>query len=218
MRIALVDDDAFVRGLLVKTLGNEPGIDVAWEVGSGEESLEKFAATPVDVILVDLQMPGMGGTATVEAFQKLDDPPVMVVVSTLSTLDKVQAAFRAGARGYFMKEDNPALIADCLGRALQGELVFSPKCSMVVVEQLKGASTVAPSKMSGESVWEGVLTDRELEIVGLLADSLETKEIARRLGTSIETVKKQVQSLMAKLGVNNRAGAVASAFRAGLLR
>lgn len=218
MRIALVDDDAFVRGLLVKTLGNEPGIDVAWEVGSGEESLEKFAATPVDVILVDLQMPGMGGTATVEAFQKLDDPPVMVVVSTLSTLDKVQAAFRAGARGYFMKEDNPALIADCLGRVLQGELVFSPKCSMVVVEQLKGASTVAPSKMSGESVWEGVLTDRELEIVGLLADSLETKEIARRLGTSIETVKKQVQSLMTKLGVNNRAGAVAAAFRAGLLR
>ena len=117
-----------------------------------------------------------------------------------------------------MKEDNPALIVDCLQRALKGELVFSPKCSKVIVEQLKGASTVPLLRANGESVWEGVLSDRELEIVQFLADSLDTKEIARKLGTSVETVRKQIQSLMSKLGVNNRAGAVAVAFRAGLLR
>ena len=211
MRIALVDDDAFVRRLLARTLGNEPRAEIVWDADSGEAALEQFLANPVDVVLVDLQMPGMSGIATVEAFQKLSNPPV-------TTVDKVQAAFRAGVRGYFMKEDNPALIVDCLQRALKGELVFSPKCSKVIVEQLKGASTVPLLRANGESVWEGVLSDRELEIVQFLADSLDTKEIARKLGTSVETVRKQIQSLMSKLGVNNRAGAVAVAFRAGLLR
>lgn len=218
MRIALVDDDAFVRRLLARTLGNEPRAEIVWDADSGEAALEQFLANPVDVVLVDLQMPGMSGIATVEAFQKLSNPPVTIAVSALTTVDKVQAAFRAGVRGYFMKEDNPALIVDCLQRALKGELVFSPKCSKVIVEQLKGASTVPLLRANGESVWEGVLSDRELEIVQFLADSLDTKEIARKLGTSVETVRKQIQSLMSKLGVNNRAGAVAVAFRAGLLR
>ena len=130
MKIALVDDDAFVRRLLARTLGNEPGAEIVWDADSGEAALEQYSANPVDVVLVDLQMPGMSGIATVEAFQKLSNPPVTIAVSALTTVDKVQAAFRAGVRGYFMKEDNPALIVDCLQPVSYTHLTLPTICSV----------------------------------------------------------------------------------------
>lgn len=217
MRIGLVDDDGMVRQLLVDTLGREPDIEIAWDVDSGEAALECFESDPVEILLLDLQMPGMGGIETVSEFQRLNTPPLIVVVSALTTLDKVQAAFRAGAVGFFMKEDDAGLIAQSLRRALQGELVFSPKCSQVVVARLTGLATeVSEGKERVDP--DGLLSERELQVVRLVAEALENKQIASELNISVATVKKHVQAIMNKLGTENRAGIVSEAFRAGLLQ
>ncbi len=217
MRIGLVDDDGMVRRLLVDTLGREADIDIVWDVDSGEAALEAFKSGPVEILLLDLQMPGMDGIETITEFQRRDEPPLIVVVSALTTLDKVQAAFRAGAVGFFMKEDDAGLIAQSLRRALRGELVFSPKCSQVVVARLTG---LAADAAEGEEYVKshGILSERELQVVRLVAEALENKQIASELDISVATVKKHVQSIMDKLGTDNRAGIVAKAFRAGLLQ
>lgn len=220
MRIGLVDDDGMVRRLLVDTLGREPDIDIVWDVDSGEAALEAFKSGPVEILLLDLQMPGMDGIETITEFQRRDEPPLIVVVSALTTLDKVQAAFRAGAVGFFMKEDDAGLIAQSLRRALRGELVFSPKCSQVVVARLTGLAADAADAAEGEEYVKshGILSERELQVVRLVAEALENKQIASELDISVATVKKHVQSIMNKLGAKNRAGIVAEAFRAGLLQ
>ncbi|EEJ53868.1 response regulator receiver domain protein [Mobiluncus mulieris 28-1] len=217
LRIGLVDDDGMVRRLLVDTLGREADIEIAWDVDSGEAALEAFKSGPVEILLLDLQMPGMDGIETITEFQRRDEPPLIVVVSALTTLDKVQAAFRAGAVGFFMKEDDAGLIAQSLRRALRGELVFSPKCSQVVVARLTG---LAADAAEGEEYVKshGILSERELQVVRLVAEALENKQIASELDISVATVKKHVQSIMDKLGTDNRAGIVAKAFRAGLLQ
>lgn len=217
MRIGLVDDDGMVRRLPVDTLGREADIEIAWDVDSGEAALEAFKSGPVEILLLDLQMPGMDGIETITEFQRRDEPPLIVVVSALTTLDKVQAAFRAGAVGFFMKEDDAGLIAQSLRRALRGELVFSPKCSQVVVARLTG---LAADAAEGEEYVKshGILSERELQVVRLVAEALENKQIASELDISVATVKKHVQSIMDKLGTDNRAGIVAKAFRAGLLQ
>lgn len=217
MRIGLVDDDGMVRRLLVDTLGREADIDIVWDVDSGEAALEAFKSGSVEILLLDLQMPGMDGIETITEFQRRDEPPLIVVVSALTTLDKVQAAFRAGAVGFFMKEDDAGLIAQSLRRALRGELVFSPKCSQVVVARLTG---LAADAAEGEEYVKshGILSERELQVVRLVAEALENKQIASELDISVATVKKHVQSIMDKLGTDNRAGIVAKAFRAGLLQ
>ena len=217
MRIGLVDDDGMVRRLLVDTLGRELDIDIVWDVDSGEAALEAFKFGPVEILLLDLQMPGMDGIETITEFQRRDEPPLIVVVSALTSLDKVRAAFRAGAVGFFMKEDDAGLIAQSLRRALRGELVFSPKCSQVVVARLTGlAADVAEGEEDVKS--HGILSERELQVVRLVAEALGNKQIASELDISVATVKKHVQSIMDKLGTDNRAGIVAEAFRAGLLQ
>ncbi|WP_278971722.1 response regulator [Mobiluncus mulieris] len=220
LRIGLVDDDGMVRRLLVDTLGREADIEIAWDVDSGEAALEAFKSGPVEILLLDLQMPGMDGIETITEFQRRDEPPLIVVVSALTTLDKVQAAFRAGAVGFFMKEDDAGLIAQSLRRALRGELVFSPKCSQVVVARLTGLAADAADAAEGEEDVKshGILSERELQVVRLVAEALENKQIASELDISVATVKKHVQSIMDKLGTDNRAGIVAEAFRAGLLQ
>lgn len=217
MRIGLVDDDGMVRRLLVDTLAREPDIDIVWDVDSGEAALEAFKSGPVEILLLDLQMPGMDGIETITEFQRRDAPPLIVVVSALTTLDKVQAAFRAGAVGFFMKEDDAGLIAQSLRRALRGELVFSPKCSQVVVARLTGLTADA-AEGEEDVKSHGILSERELQVVRLVAEALENKQIASELDISVATVKKHVQSIMDKLGTDNRAGIVAEAFRAGLLQ
>lgn len=217
LRIGLVDDDGMVRRLLVDTLGRELDIDIVWDVDSGEAALEAFKSGPVEILLLDLQMPGMDGIETITEFQRRDEPPLIVVVSALTSLDKVRAAFRAGAVGFFMKEDDAGLIAQSLRRALRGELVFSPKCSQVVVARLTGlAADVAEGEEDVKS--HGILSERELQVVRLVAEALGNKQIASELDISVATVKKHVQSIMDKLGTDNRAGIVAEAFRAGLLQ
>ncbi|NMW64730.1 response regulator transcription factor [Mobiluncus mulieris] len=217
LRIGLVDDDGMVRRLLVDTLAREPDIDIVWDVDSGEAALEASKSDPVEILLLDLQMPGMDGIETITEFQRRDEPPLIVVVSALTTLDKVRAAFRAGAVGFFMKEDDAGLIAQSLRRALRGELVFSPKCSQVVVARLMGlAADAAEGEEDVKS--HGILSERELQVVRLVAEALENKQIASELDISVATVKKHVQSIMDKLGTDNRAGIVAEAFRAGLLQ
>ena len=116
-----------------------------------------------------------------------------------------------------MKEDDAGLIAQSLRRALRGELVFSPKCSQVVVARLTG---LAADAAEGEEYVKshGILSERELQVVRLVAEALENKQIASELDISVATVKKHVQSIMDKLGTDNRAGIVAKAFRAGLLQ
>lgn len=216
MRIGLVDDDSMVRRLLVDTLGREPDIDIVWDVDSGEAALEASKSDPVEILLLDLVMPEMDGLETIAAFQQLSAPPLIVVVSALTTLDKVRAAFRAGAVGFFMKEDDAGLIAQSLRRALRGELVFSPKCSQVVVARLMGLAADSEGIEAADAV--GILTERELQVARLIAKALGNKQIASELDISVATVKKHVQSIMDKLGTENRTGIVAEAFRAGLLQ
>lgn len=223
MRIGLADDDSLSRNALAEILRKDPTVEIAWSVADGEEAVAACAnsgeegsaergATPVDVVLMDLNMRKMDGITAIRRILALPHPPRLVVLSSYATLDKIREAFRAGAVGYLAKDDDPALIVDSLRRVLAGELVFSPTCSLQMVEDLKRESPIraaAPER--------NPLTPREQQVLGLIADSMSNQEIAKAMGLGLETIKGYVKSIIAKCGVQDRAGAVAYGLRHGLI-
>lgn len=217
VRVAVVDDDAFSRGFVVAMLGQQPGLEVCWQAANGREALDRLGQADglVDVVLIDLLMPVLDGASTIRQAADAGCPAVFVVLSAYSTVEQIRAAFTAGARGYLVKEDDPAEISAALERALAGELVFSPSCSRALVDSV--VSGVRPGAGAAAGVLLQPLTARELEVLALVADSLSNDQIARSLGVSVNTVKVHMRSILQKLEVMDRAGAVAKAMRLGLI-
>lgn len=221
MRVALVDDDKIVRESLARVLGAVDYIELSWIAGSGQEAIDICVAEQelpadqrVQVLVTDLQMPGVDGITLIRRLTALPDSPKIVVLSSFAQLDYITEAFRAGASGYFAKDDDSSLIADNLLKVAGGELAFSPTCSEEVAQMLCQARR---SYTDFQSHAVGLLTDRELEVLQLAADSFSNREIARKLGLSEQTVKVHFRAIFPKLGVADRAGAVAFGIRHGLI-
>lgn len=212
IRVLIADDHAIVREGLRAVVGSEPDMRVAGEATTGREAVEMTAGLRPDVILMDIQMPGMNG---IEATRRaLDANPDMgvVILTMFEDDDSVFSAMRAGARGYVLKGAPPSEILRVLRAVAGGEAYFGPE----IARRLMGFFS-APKPASPEVAFPE-LTEREREILGLIARGHTNAAIAARLFVSPHTVRNHITHIFAKLQVRDRTQAMLRARKAGLDR
>jgi DNA-binding NarL/FixJ family response regulator len=206
--VLIVDDSEPFRSGLREMLDAQPGIAVAGEADNGQEALAMAARLEPDVVLMDLQMPVMSG---IEATRRLAGarPHIGVLVLTMfEDDDSVFAAMRAGARGYLLKGARKAETLRAITAVANGEAIFSP----VIARRMMGFFTAARTAATHFPD----LTDREREILGLIAQGQGNEAIAAALGLSLKTVRNHVSSILSKLQVADRAQAAIRAREAGM--
>jgi len=207
IRVLVVDDHVVVREGLCALIGSWPELEVIGEASDGMEAVLKARTLRPEVILIDLVMPRMGG---VEAIAEIvqENPNVRVLVLTsFSEDDKVTDAIQAGALGYLLKESSSGDLIQAIFDVYQGKLSLHPAITRKVIRRL-GRPMSLPSN---------VLTEREIEVLKLVAQGLSNKGIAEELCISEWTVTKHVSSLLGKLSLENRTQAALFALRTGLV-
>jgi NarL family two-component system response regulator LiaR len=208
IRVLIVDDHAIVRKGIRALLATEPGIDVVGEAENGHEAIAQAAAIQPDVILMDIVMPGMDGLeATRNILDQQRDARILVLTSFAGD-DKVFPAIRAGARGYLLKDSGPGELTLAIQQVYQGESSLHPSVARKVLHQL----AYPPDAAAGRDV----LTDRETEVLQLLAQGHSNREIAQELTISEATVRTHVSRILAKLNLCSRTQAALYALREGL--
>ncbi len=207
IRILVVDDHPVVRQGLSAALEDEPDFEVVGAVGSAEEAIaEVRRSTPgPEVVLLDLELPEMGGTEAIPRLVEASPASRVVVFTAYDTDERVLGALKAGAKGYLLKGATTAEIAQAVRAVAGGGSALAPRVAARLVAEVSSPHAV------------GRLTDRERQVLRLIAQGLPGKQIARELAISERTVKFHTASLLRKLGADNRAQAVALAARRGLL-
>jgi DNA-binding NarL/FixJ family response regulator len=210
IRVVVVDDHPVYRDGVADALGDSDDIEVVGTAADGEAAVAEVARLLPDVVLMDLRMPGGGGVPATAAIAA-HTPGTSVVVLTMSDDDdSVFAALRAGARGYLLKEAEAADIARAVRAAARSEAVFGPRIADRVL------AFFASSRARSAAVPFPELTDREREVLDLVAHGLPNAAIAARLFLSEKTVRNRVSDVLTKLHAASRAEAVALARDAGL--
>jgi DNA-binding NarL/FixJ family response regulator len=210
IRILVVDDHPVVRDGLVAMLGTQPDFLVAGDAASGSEAVEKAAALQPDLILLDLEMPGMDG---VEALRQLRSrsPDVRALVFTaFDTDERILGALQAGAQGYLLKGAPRDELFNALLVVSQGGSLLQPVVAFKLLQHMS-------AKTNPEQPTPAALTEREIEVLRLLGQGKANKEIASALVISERTVKFHVSSILRKLGAGNRTEAVRAAVQSGLI-
>ncbi len=204
IRVLIVDDHPIVREGLLAVLSDQPDLEIVGAVGSVEEALARD--TRPDVVLLDLELPGLDGVAALPLLRDAMPTAAALVLTAYATDERIVGALTGGAAGYLLKGTPAAEIVRAIRDVHTGGVSLGP--------------TVAPrvvALMGGQRRPSTRLSSRESDVLGLLAQGLLTKQIARALGITERTVKFHVTSLCAKLGAANRAHAVALATRHNLL-
>ncbi|GAA2215549.1 response regulator transcription factor [Nonomuraea monospora] len=203
IRLLIADDHPIVRDGLRGMFAGDPGFEVLGEAADGAQAVALAQALHPDVILMDLRMPGMDGVAAIKELARLGSPARVLVLTTYDTDRDVMPAIEAGATGYLLKDTGRDELVRAVRTAARGEAVLSPSVATRLLGQVRTPADP--------------LSARELEILRLIADGATNREAAARLFISEATVKSHVLHIYTKLGVNDRAAAVATAFRRGLL-
>ncbi|WP_035848530.1 response regulator [Kitasatospora azatica] len=207
IRLLIVDDHPIVRDGLRGVFEGDPDFQVVGEAGDGAEGVDRALALTPDVVLMDLRMPRTGGVEAIRLLRERAPDIRVLVLTTFDTDADVLPAVEAGATGYLLKDAPREELVRAVRAAQQGQAVLAP----TVAQKLLGhVRTPAPSPSE-------LLTDRELEILRLVAAGTTNKEAAKRLFISEATVKTHLLHLYAKLGVRDRAAAVAEGYKRGLL-
>mgnify|MGYP000014993745 FL=1 len=215
--VGLADDDPLVRHTLTDILSTTEDIRVSWAARDGQEVLDRLGSedTAVKVLLLDIQMPRIDGIELAEILHR-ERPELGILILTTFVADAVlDRALAAGVRGFLAKEDPITTLADTIRHVASGNMVLSPSSSAIVGHRAAPLTSNAPSTTPAPGALPpGVsLSHRELEVLTLMAEALSNKQIAHRLGVSEATVKTHVSALIAKLGVQDRVGAVVHALR-----
>ena len=209
LRIAVIDDHTLFRRGLISLLAREPGFAVVAEAADGFEGIKVVGATRPDVVLLDLNMPGISGIEAIGAIRK-EAPEAQIVMLTVSEdADDLFKALRNGASGYLLKNIDSEFLVAAIRRAADGDSVVSPEMTGKLVEQVRAAAKPTP---------EDVLSAREREILAHLARGLSNKEIARTLEVAESTVKIHVQHILRKLNLASRVQAAIWAVEHGVAK
>jgi len=209
LRIVIADDQASVREGLVLLLGGLPGIEVAGAAADGEQALELVAEHHPDAILLDLHMPVLDGIGATRRLTAEHPDVAIVVLTTYADDDSVLEALRAGARSYLTKDADRMHIAQALRAAAGGLAVLDPRAHATLLAA--AAAPAGPEPAPGPAP-DG-LTQRETEILGLIARGLTNPEIAANLFLSNHTIKTHINRIFAKTGSRDRAAAIGYAHR-----
>jgi DNA-binding NarL/FixJ family response regulator len=204
VRLLIVDDHPVVRDGLRGMFEGEEGFEVVAEATNGADAISKARAHDPDVVLMDLRMPEMDGVSAIRQMTDLGIPARVLVLTTFDTDSDVLPAIEAGATGYLLKDAPRDELLRAVRSAAAGEAVLSPSVAARLLDQVR-----QPAKET--------VSQRELEVLQLIASGATNREVAERLFVSEATVKTHLLHIYAKLGVNDRAGAVGAAFEKGLL-
>jgi len=204
IRLLIVDDHPVVRDGLSGMFAPDPGFEVVGEAADGAEAVRLAQALKPDVILMDLRMPGMDGVTAITELARRHIAVRVLVLTTYDTDSYVLPAIEAGATGYLLKDSPRAELLRAVREAAAGQGVLSPAVATRLMSRVRTAETE-------------LLSQRELEVLGLVAAGTTNREAAVRLFISEATVKTHLLHVYAKLGVTDRAAAVAEAFNRGLL-
>ncbi|WHP18768.1 response regulator transcription factor [Cellulomonas sp. ES6] len=223
VRVLLADDQALLRAGLATILGAAPDLEVVGEAGTGREAVELARALRPDVVCMDVQMPEMDG---LEATRRIvADPDVAAAVLVLTTFnrdDYLLESLQAGAAGFLLKNSRPEQLADAVRAVAAGDALLSPEVTRAVIARAVGAGTAsAPGRSVPGGPQEGGcpsaagLTERETEVLRLVARGMSNDEIAAELVLGRATVKTHVSNLLMKLGLRDRVQAVVFAYQNG---
>lgn len=216
IRVVIADDQTLVREGLSLMLGLIDGIEVVGVASNGEEAISLVASATPDVALLDLRMPILDGVEATGKIREHSPDVEVVVLTTYADDDSVMAALRAGARGYLTKDASSEEIEHAIRDAVRGRTRLDPAVQERLVELVTAAPAPAGAPRGAAVPSGGPLTERETEVLGLMAHGLTNRDIAGRLFVTEATVKTHVNNVFGKLGVNDRAAAVAWAYRSGL--
>jgi DNA-binding NarL/FixJ family response regulator len=214
IRVVLVDDQALVRAGFGMVLSAQADMEVVGEAGDGAEALALLARTPADVVVMDIRMPVMDG---VEATRRVcTDPggPRVLVLTTFDTDEDAFAALQAGASGFLLKNAPPEQLLDAIRVVAAGESVVAPRVTRALLDRFSGQLTLpgrADERLAS-------LTEREREVLELVAAGLSNTEIAARLFVAEGTVKTHFGRILAKLELRDRVQAVVFAYEIGLVK
>ncbi|HLE52262.1 MAG TPA: response regulator transcription factor [Anaerolineales bacterium] len=208
VRLVVVDDHALFRAGLISLLSGMPEMEIVGEAEDGEQALAVIGRTRPDVVLLDVNMPVMGGVDTVQALQSLEDTKILML--TVSKHDEdLFGAIAAGADGYLLKNAEPEELRRAILLVAEGKSILSPEVTGRVLKVVSSARGIPP---------EVGLSRREMEVLNCLARGMTSAQIATGLYITENTVKTHVRHILDKLEAANRAEAVSRAVQLGLIR
>lgn len=213
-RVLIADDQTLLRGSLRVLINNEPDLVVVGEAGTGGEAVDLVQTAVPDVVLMDVRMPGMDGIEATRLITGAQgDAPRVLVLTTFDVDEYVYSALRAGASGFLLKDTPPAQLLEAVRVVASGEALLAPSVTRRLIAEF--ARRIEPPRASARTL-EGI-TDREREVLTLIARGMCNSEIERHLHLSRGTVKTHIGRLLAKLGARDRAQLVIVGYETGLV-
>jgi DNA-binding NarL/FixJ family response regulator len=212
--VLLADDQALVRSGFQMILSAQPEIEVVGEAETGREAIDLANRLSPDVILMDVRMPNLDGLEATRRLVELGTTARIVILTTFDLDEYVYAAIRAGASGFLLKDVRPQQLVEAIEVVAAGDALLAPSVTQRLLARFAETLKAPEERVSDLSS----LTDRELEVLKLVAAGLSNAELAERLFLSETTVKTHVSSLLRKLSLRDRVQAVVLAYEAGLVR
>jgi DNA-binding NarL/FixJ family response regulator len=213
VRVVIADDQGMVRSGFTTLLNSEPDIEVVGEAVNGQEAITRAIQLRPDVILMDVRMPVLDGLQATRQITAMDDGPRVLVLTTFDLDDYVYQALRWGASGFLLKDASARELAEAVRVVAAGDALLSPSVTRrLIVEFARMGAPRGPSRKTLQD-----LTERETEVLALVAQGLSNAEIAGRLVVAEQTVKTHVSRILMKLGLRDRTQAVVLAYETGLV-
>jgi DNA-binding NarL/FixJ family response regulator len=219
IRVGLIDDQALVRAGFGMVINSQADMEVVLEGGDGNDALEQIRNTQVDVVLMDVQMPGLDGIeATRRVLAGRDDAPKIVVLTTFDTDEYLLAAISAGASGFLLKDARPEELLAAIRTVFAGDAVIAPQSTRRLLTHVAAGVSTGPSALTPEAPrLVDPLTPRENEVLRAIAIGMTNGEIAASFHLSTATVKTHVGRVLTKTSSRDRVQVVLFAFRTGLV-
>lgn len=209
IRILIVDDHPLIREGLRAVLETQPDMELVGEARDGNEAVSRALTLRPDVVLMDLSLPEMDGVEATRLILEKDPAVRVLVLSNYLDDEKIFSVLKAGAKGYILKEAVPQDLRQAVRSVYQGKSALDPSIQRKLVDHLSQANNSAPSESEG-------LTDRELEVLRMLAQGFSNPQIAAKISVAEGTVRFHVSNILRKLGLENRTQAVLYALQKGL--
>ncbi len=207
IKLVIVDDHRVVRSGVKALIDTEPHMEVIGEASDGREAVTKVKSQEPDVVLMDLVMPEMDGVEATSKIAKISSAPEILILTSFSEEERIIQAIKAGATGYLIKDASPDELVQGIKDVYHGESTLDPKVAGTVLRSVQNE----PQDSSED------LTDREVEVLELLAEGLPNEDIAEKLYISERTVRSHVSNILAKLDLTNRTQAALYAVREGIV-
>jgi NarL family two-component system response regulator LiaR len=208
IRLLIADDHAVVREGLRGLIESEPGMKVVAEAGNGAEAIELAATHSPDVILLDLMMPEVDGLTAIRAIRSADPDALILVLTSFDDDAKIYSAIESGALGYLLKDSSPADLLRAIRDVHAGMPSMTPAIAHKLMQEMQRTSDLPPTPEP--------LTEREMEVLKLVAQGLPNQEIAERLVVSERTARTHVSNILGKLHLANRTQAALYALKEGI--